>query len=108
MSYLNQVKILPISEEKHGEYAKNILEKLMSLGIRAELDDRSERLSAKIRNAQLEKVPYMVIIGDKEVENKAVTLRHRDIEAQVSVSLDEFAEKIQHEITMRALKSWIA
>jgi threonyl-tRNA synthetase len=71
-----QVKILPIAE-RHLDYAKKVLEELKNNGIRVELDDRSETLGNKIRNAQGEKVNYMLIIGDKEVENGTVTERAR-------------------------------
>ncbi len=71
-----QVKILPISE-KHLEYANEVLKNLKEAGIRVELDERSETLGNKIRNAQNEKVPYMLVLGDKEIENKEVSVRNR-------------------------------
>lgn len=72
-----QVKVLPISD-KQLEYAKEVVDKLEKAGIRVELDKRSERLPAKIRDAQLEKVPYMLVVGQKEVEAEKVAVRHRD------------------------------
>jgi threonyl-tRNA synthetase len=71
-----QVKILPISE-KHLDYANEVLKNLKEAGIRVELDERSETLGNKIRNAQNEKVPYMLVLGDKEIENKEVSVRNR-------------------------------
>ncbi|WP_448588049.1 threonine--tRNA ligase [Thermocrinis sp.] len=71
-----QVKVIPISN-KHLEYAKEILEFLKSKGFRVELDDRNERLSAKVRDAELTKVPYLLIVGDKEMQSKTVSVRSK-------------------------------
>jgi threonyl-tRNA synthetase len=84
-----QVKVLPISDAQL-DYSHRLIEKLSTQGIRVELDDRSERLPAKIRDAQLEKVPYMVIIGAKEVEVKKLAIRHRDKGDLGVMSFDEF------------------
>ena len=92
-----QVKILPISDN-HMEYAKKVRAELMKLNIRSKLDDRNEKIGYKIREAQLEKVPYMLIIGDKEVENNAVGVRsHKDGDVG-AMSLEEFKNKIKYEI----------
>ncbi len=72
-----QVKVLPISD-KQLEYAREVVNKLTQAGVRVKLDKRSERLPAKIRDAQLEKVPYMLIIGGREAEAQKVAVRHRD------------------------------
>ncbi len=71
-----QVKILPISD-KFNEYASGVKNQLESLGIKAELDDRSEKIGYKIREAQLEKVPYMFVVGEKEAESGNVAVRER-------------------------------
>lgn len=71
-----QVRILPISE-KHLDYAKNVFKELRDKGIRVEIDERSETLGNKIRNAQNEKVPYMIVVGDKEIENDEISVRNR-------------------------------
>lgn len=71
-----QVKVLPISE-KHLDYARTVADSLRSTAIRVELDERNETLGNKIRNAQNEKVPYMIIVGDKEIENNEVSVRNR-------------------------------
>lgn len=92
-----QVKILPISD-KHLEYANEIQEKLQSIGIRVEVDDRSEKIGYKIREAQLSKVPYMLVIGDKEIENRAVAVRSRKDGDLGQISVDEFTNKIQQEV----------
>lgn len=92
-----QVKVMPISDSQK-EYAKKVYEKLFDQDIRVELDDRNEKIGYKIREAQLQKVPYMLIIGDKEVEAKTVGVRSRkdgDIGAMLQ---DEFIKKIKNEI----------
>ncbi|HJF93522.1 MAG TPA: threonine--tRNA ligase, partial [Lachnoclostridium phocaeense] len=72
-----QVKILPVSE-KFADYAEKVSDALKAAGVRVETDDRSEKLGYKIRSAQMEKVPYMLIVGEKEVEGECVSVRRRD------------------------------
>lgn len=91
-----QVKILPISE-KHLDYANEVLKNLKEAGIRVELDERSETLGNKIRNAQNEKVPYMLVLGDKEIENKEVSVRNRAGENS-TMQLSNFIGIIKDEI----------
>lgn len=74
-----QVKVLPVSD-KYLDYAKEIMAKLYEEGIRAELDDRDEKLGFKIRKARMQKVPYMIIVGEKEKDNRLVSVRQRDAE----------------------------
>ncbi|MBR3002103.1 MAG: threonine--tRNA ligase [Clostridia bacterium] len=84
-----QVKILPISEKQH-DYCKEVLEKLQAQGIRAKFDDRNEKVGYKIREAQMQKIPFMLVIGDKEKENGEVTVRSRE-EADIgSMKLEDF------------------
>jgi len=97
-----QVKVLPITE-KHLDYAMNVLASLKSVGIRAEIDDRNDRLQAKIRDAQLEKVSYMFIIGDREQEAKKVAVRKRNGEDLGSKDLEEFIKALRKEIDEKAL-----
>jgi len=92
-----QVKILPISQAHH-EYAHRLIEELSAKGIRAELNDRSETLSAKIRDAQLEQVPYMAVVGDKEIEAESIAVRAREGGKQIVISVAEFIEKLNTEI----------
>lgn len=92
-----QVKILPIAD-KHKEYSEKLLEKLEDLGIRAELDEREEKIGYKIREAQLQKIPYMLIIGDKEIEAEAVGVRSRKDGDIGQMKVQEFIDKIQDEI----------
>ena len=88
-----QVKILPVSE-KFADYAKEVSDSLKAAGIRVETDDRNEKLGYKIRSAQMEKVPYMLIVGEKEVEEKAVSVRKRDEGDIGSMKVEEFTAKV--------------
>ena len=84
-----QIKILPIAD-RHIEYANEIKEKLQKLKYRVEIDSRSEKIGYKIREAQLQKIPYMLVVGDKEVENKTVGVRKRGEGDIGAMTLDEF------------------
>lgn len=97
-----QVKLLPIAD-RHFDYLKSVKERLESRGIRCEIDDRSEKIGFKIRAAQLEKVPYMLIAGDKDVEGNTVSVRSRRDGEQGACSVDDFIEKIEKEIESKAL-----
>ena len=92
-----QIKILPIAD-KHKEYSKQLLNKLEEQGLRVDLDDREEKIGYKIREAQLQKIPYMLIIGDKEVEANAVGVRSRKDGDIGQMPVEEFINKIQEEI----------
>ncbi|MCA9370125.1 threonine--tRNA ligase, partial [Candidatus Woesebacteria bacterium] len=96
-----QVKILPISD-KFLEYAHSVEKTLQEQGVRVELDERSERLSAKIRDAQLEKTPYMLVVGEKEQADNSVAVRTREGGAQEVLALDSFVEQVVREISERA------
>ncbi len=95
-----QVKVLPIGEA-HQEYAKNVTEKLKAENIRAELDESNESLGKKIRNAKTEKIPYMLVIGDKEVADSKVTLESRDNGNLGQMSTEEVIQKLSEEIKTR-------
>jgi threonyl-tRNA synthetase len=97
-----QVKILPISE-KFEEYANTIEQQLKKKGIRCEIDLRSEKIGYKIREAQLEKVPYMLIVGEKEAESGLVSVRSRLSGDKGAVAIDEFISLILQEIADRTL-----
>ncbi|QQG42268.1 MAG: threonine--tRNA ligase [Candidatus Woesebacteria bacterium] len=92
-----QVKILPITE-KHLDYAMKVKSALEQEGIRVEVDTRNERLQAKIRDAQMEKVSYMFIVGDREAEAKAVAVRRRDGTDLGSQNLEDFIKTLKKEI----------
>ena len=92
-----QVKILPITDNQH-EYAYKVKETLQSKGIRVEVDDRNEKTGYKIREAQLQKIPYMLIVGEKEVEGNTVSIRSRE-EGDIGVkSVEEFIKEIMEKI----------
>ena len=97
-----QVKVLPITE-RNLKYAGELTEKLTNEGIRAELDSRNETLQAKIRDAQLEKVPYMLIVGDKEEKSKKVAVRVRDGKDLGQMSPNKLVERIKGKINSKSL-----
>jgi threonyl-tRNA synthetase len=97
-----QVKVLPITE-RHLEYALKVKSELEQEGIRVEVDERNERLQAKIRDAQMEKVAYMFIIGDKEVEAKTVAVRKRNGEDLGSKNLEDFTKALKKEIEEKTI-----
>ena len=92
-----QVKILPISD-KQNEYGEKVKAKLEEKGIRVELDNRNEKIGYKIREAQLEKVPYMLVVGDKEIESNTVSVRSRENGDIGIQSLDEFMKNLEDEL----------
>lgn len=93
-----QIKILPIAD-RHLDYTYEVKKKLEENGIwRVEIDDRSEKLGFKLREAQLEKVPYMIVIGDKDIEANAVSVRSRKEGDKGSMNVDDFVQMIVEEI----------
>jgi len=97
-----QVRILNIADV-HADYANSVKEKLEGLGIRVECDLRNEKIGKKIRDAQLEKIPYALIVGDNEVNEGTVSVRKRSVGDMGSTSVDEFISKILVEINTKAL-----
>lgn len=93
-----QVRILPITD-KHVAYAKELNDKMFALGLRVYLDDRNEKIGYKIREAQVQKIPYMLVIGDKEVEEGAVAVRRRSEGDLGAMKADDFIAMLQKEIT---------
>jgi threonyl-tRNA synthetase len=94
--------VIPISD-RHAEYAKNVVDELKKAGIRAEVDFSSGRMNAKIRNAQLQKIPYMLVVGEREMESKTVSLRLRTEEDLGARPLTEVIEMIQKKVEEKAL-----
>ncbi|MGN1270879.1 MAG: threonine--tRNA ligase [Clostridia bacterium] len=92
-----QIKILPISD-KHKEYSEKLKDRFDELNLRVELDEREEKIGYKIREAQLQKIPYMLIIGDKEIEENAVGVRSRKDGDIGAMSVEDFINKIEEEI----------
>ena len=97
-----QAKILPITDNQN-EYATELSNQLKAKGIRVEIDDSNEKIGYKIRKAQLEKVPYMLVIGAKEVEANAVAVRSRKAGDIGQMKIEEFIQKIQEEIETKAI-----
>ncbi|MDD5923387.1 MAG: threonine--tRNA ligase [Clostridia bacterium] len=97
-----QVKLLPIAD-RHIDYVNEVREKLEAHGIRCEVDGRSEKIGYKIREAQLEKVPYMLLAGDKDIENNVISIRSRKLGDIGSMSVDEFVEKILEEVRTKKI-----
>ncbi len=97
-----QVKLLPIAD-RHLDYLYDVKKALEAKGVRCEIDDRSEKMGFKIRAAQLEKVPYMIIAGDKDIENGTISVRSRKDGEQGAMTLDAFIENIMEEIETKAL-----
>ncbi len=96
-----QVKVLPVTERAH-DYAAKIAAQLDAAGIRVENDLRSEKLGYKIREAQMQKIPYMLVVGDRDMENGTVSVRTRQGEDLGAMSLDAFAAKCQSEIASKS------
>ncbi|MBP7700786.1 threonine--tRNA ligase [Candidatus Woesebacteria bacterium] len=97
-----QAKVLPVSD-KHMDYAKKVVEQLRKAGVRVELDERAERLQAKIRDAQMDKVPYMLVVGENEAKDNTVAVRKLDTREQNIVSVADFTTKILEEINEKSL-----
>jgi len=100
-----QAVVIPISE-KQNEYGEKVRDALKEKGIRVELNDRDDTMQAKIRNAQLQKVPYMVIVGDKEIKEEKISVRLRDEKNLGAMSLEEFAEGIGKIVLTKSLSLW--
>lgn len=100
-----QATIIPIGE-KHKEYAEKVAQTLREADIRLNLDDRDEMMQAKIRNAQLQKVPYMLVVGDREAENSTVAVRLRTGENLGAIYLEEAKAKISDKYLTKALDLW--
>ncbi len=98
-----QVKLLPIAD-RHLDYIYEVKRELEKKGMRVEIDDRSEKIGFKIREAQLQKVPYMILVGDKDIENNTVSVRDRKEGDLGAMSLDEFISKAVNEIETKLIK----
>jgi threonyl-tRNA synthetase len=96
-----QVRVIPITDA-HNDYATGIAERLLSSGVRARADNNAERMNAKIRGAQLMKVPYMLVVGDQEAAAGTVSLRKRDGSRQDNLPLDQFVALATNRIATRA------
>ena len=102
-----QVAIVPISNEKHVDFAEKVYKKMRDAGIRVKLDDRSESMNYKIRESlQDKKIPYVVVIGDKEIESNSLAVRARGIGQVGTLGVDEFINKVKDEIESRSADSF--
>ena len=101
-----QVKVLPLSD-KYVDYSQKIYEKLLDEGIRAEIDTRDEKIGYKIREARLEKVPYMLVLGQKEEETGEVAVRSRFAGDEGAKNFDEFVKSIKEEINTKTIREEI-
>lgn len=93
-----QVKLIPVNNNYHLDFVKKVNERLFNEGIRAEIDDREEKLGYKIREAQTKKIPYQLVCGDNEVQNNNLTYRKYGSKEQVTISIDDFVAMIKEEV----------
>ena len=93
-----QVQVIPVSPDVHFDYAKQVQELLQAEGIRVEIDDRNEKIGYKIREAQMQKTPYMLVVGDNEVAEKAVNVRKYGEQKSEVVSFETFVENLKNEV----------
>ncbi|ODB79986.1 threonine--tRNA ligase [Staphylococcus sp. AOAB] len=96
-----QVEIIPVNVDLHYDYARLIQDELKSQGVRVEFDDRNEKMGYKIREAQMQKIPYQIVVGDKEVENKEVNVRQYGSQDQETLEKDEFIWNLVDEIRLK-------
>ncbi|MDN7240567.1 threonine--tRNA ligase [Planococcus sp. N028] len=99
-----QAQIIAVSSEVHEDYAIEVRQKLKKAGIRAELDMRNEKLGYKMREAQLKKIPYILVIGDSEKESHSVNVRRYSQKSSLSIQLDNFIEQLKQEIEKKSLQ----
>jgi threonyl-tRNA synthetase len=97
-----QAMVIPISD-RHSEYASNVVAKLKAANLRAEVDNSSGRMNAKIRNAQMQKVPYMLVVGDREQESNEVSVRLRSEEDLGAMPVDDLVKMIKSKVDKKAL-----
>ncbi|MGD6773178.1 threonine--tRNA ligase [Staphylococcus simulans] len=100
-----QVEIIPVNVDLHYDYARQIQDELKSQGVRVEIDDRNEKMGYKIREAQMHKIPYQLVIGDKEIENNEVNVRKYGSKDQETVEKDEFIWNLVDEIRLKKQRS---
>ncbi|WP_067730908.1 threonine--tRNA ligase [Oceanobacillus damuensis] len=100
-----QVKVIPVSPQVHLDYAKKVEEELRLEGVRVELDERDEKIGYKIREAQTQKIPFALVLGDKEIEESAVNYRRYGEQKTETLSFDKFLSFIKEEIAEKKLKN---
>ena len=97
------MKVLPVTD-RAADYAKEVAAKLDAQGFRVEVDQRNEKIGKKIREATLEKVPYMLVVGDRDMENATVSPRHRSGGDLGAMSLEEFSALLDEEVKTKTIK----
>jgi threonyl-tRNA synthetase len=95
-----QVQAIPIAE-RHNDYLAEVARKMRAAGLRVEIDDSDDRMQKKIRNAQLQKVPFMVIAGDRDIEEGAVSFRYRNGDQDNGVPVDEAVQRVVEAVAKR-------
>ncbi|MFN1684426.1 threonine--tRNA ligase [Staphylococcus aureus] len=96
-----QVQVIPVNVDLHYDYARQLQDELKSQGVRVSIDDRNEKMGYKIREAQMQKIPYQIVVGDKEVENNQVNVRQYGSQDQETVEKDEFIWNLVDEIRLK-------
>ena len=102
-----QAMVIPIAD-RHIDYANSVVAKLKAAGIRAEVDSRGERMNAKIRDAQMQKIPYMLVVGDREAASEAASVRLRTNVDLKSVPLTDFIERVKEVISTKSRELWLS
>lgn len=100
-----QFVVIPVHQEKHLEYAKEVAEALEAMGMRVQVDDRNEKLGYRIREAQMKKIPYQIVVGDRDMENGTVTVRKSGSKDAVTLPKEEAYEQFRKEVDDKCLFS---
>ncbi len=98
------MKVIGVSNEVHSKYVQEVKDQLKRAGIRVEADIREEKLGYKIRESQMNKVPYVLVVGDQEMESRSVNVRKYGQKETENLKIDEFIRAVNHKITTRSLK----
>ena len=98
-----QFDVIPVHVEKHLDYAKEIVSLLEKAGMRVQLDDRNEKLGYRVREAQIKKIPYQIVVGEKDMENHTVTIRKSGSKEQMTLDVDQAVENFKLEVETKAL-----
>ena len=97
------INVIPVNNEYHLEYAKEVFAKLNEAGFRAELDERNEKLSYKMRESQTKKIPFTLVLGDKEKDSKTITYRIHGSNESITMDLDEFISKVKENVKNKTI-----
>ena len=98
-----QINVIPVNNEYHLDYARELFKNLQNDGLRVEIDEREEKLGYKMRESVMKKIPYTLVIGQKEVDNKTLSYRKHGSEETITVSYEEFIPMINKEIEEKKL-----